>query len=77
VYDPNVTSFFGGLVGGWLGNQATQATRPGREDMAETDEATLEPWSKEWFDYCKRKFRSFDTKDGKYTSFDGNRYFCK
>ena len=74
--DPSVGRAIGGLLGGWLRGQKEQATRPGR-DVQETDEAVLEPWSKEWFDYCKDKYKSFNPKDGRYLSFDGNRYFCK
>ena len=65
-----VGSFFGNLL-------RQQATRPGREATVETDEATLEPWSPGWIAYCKRKYKSFDIKDGRYLSYDGNRYFCK
>ena len=38
--------------------------------------ATLEPWSPGWYDYCKRKFRSFSAKSGTYLGYDGKRHFC-
>jgi hypothetical protein len=35
-----------------------------------------EPWSEAWFDYCRGKFRSFDSKTGTYLGYDGHRHFC-
>ena len=35
-----------------------------------------EPWSPEWFDYCRGRFRSFDSKSGTYLGYDGKRHFC-
>lgn len=35
-----------------------------------------EPWSPEWYDYCRARFRSFDPKSGTYLGYDGRRHFC-
>src|SRR5262245_45649289 len=62
----------GTAVGNWLWRQWNQP----REEVEESDEASLEPWSQGWMAYCKRKYKSFDMQDGRYLSYDGNRYFC-
>ncbi len=35
-----------------------------------------EPWSDAWYEYCTRRFRSFDTQSGTYLGYDGKRHFC-
>lgn len=65
----------GTAVGNWLFRQWNQPAEPVEEEA--TDEASLEPWTPGWIQYCKRKYKSFDIKDGRYLSYDGNRYFCK
>ena len=62
----------GGILGGWLWSQAT---RPGRD--GEDIEGDLEPWSKAWFGYCTKKYRSFNPMTGEYLGFDGERRFCR
>lgn len=69
-------AFWGGVVGGtigsWLWRQ--QSERPGRE--AEDVEGDLTPWSREWLDWCARRYRTFDIESGTYRGYDGNRHFC-
>jgi hypothetical protein len=77
-YDDALARGAGAAVGSFFGNlfrRDREEEEP--EPAAETDEASLEPWSPGWFAYCKRKYKSFDIKDGRYLSYDGNRYFCK
>lgn len=38
--------------------------------------AGVEPWSPAWYDYCRGRFRSFDSKSGTYMGYDGQRHFC-
>ena len=38
--------------------------------------AGAEPWSPEWYDYCRAKFRSFDDRNGTFLGYDGQRHFC-
>jgi hypothetical protein len=35
------------------------------------------PWTPEWYDYCARKFRSFNPDTGKYLSFSGEYRLCR
>jgi hypothetical protein len=65
------TSFWGGVLGGWIGSQFNR----NRDDEEEIDE--IEPWSKTWFAYCTKRYRSFDPETGTFLSFDGERRFCK
>lgn len=37
----------------------------------------LEPWTPEWYDYCGRKYRSFNPKTGYYTTYSGKKRFCQ
>jgi uncharacterized protein YcfJ len=37
----------------------------------------IEPWTDEWFDYCSRKYRSFNPRTGTFTGYDGVKYFCQ
>lgn len=59
--------FWGGVLGGWLGSQATREREP--EELA--------PWSEGWYEYCTRKYRSFDPETGTYLSYDGERKACR
>lgn len=36
----------------------------------------LEPWSREWMDYCSDRYRSFNPRTGTYTGYDGRAHFC-
>lgn len=38
--------------------------------------AAAEPWSPEWYDYCRSRFRSFDERSGTFLGYDGQRHFC-
>ncbi|MEM7636204.1 MAG: BA14K family protein [Pseudomonadota bacterium] len=37
----------------------------------------IEPWTDEWFDYCRARYRSFNARSGTYTGYDGIKYFCQ
>jgi len=36
----------------------------------------LEPWSPGWYNYCSRKFRSFNPRTGTFRGYDGRNHFC-
>ncbi len=42
----------------------------------DTVQGSSEPWSQSWFDYCRSKYRSFDSKSGTFMGYDGIRRFC-
>lgn len=35
------------------------------------------PWSPAWYDYCHRKYRSFEPDTGLYTTYRGTKRFCQ
>ncbi|AXS42665.1 BA14K family protein [Breoghania sp. L-A4] len=37
----------------------------------------LEPWSPAWYDYCSRKYRSFNPDTGYFTTYGGKKRFCR
>jgi hypothetical protein len=37
----------------------------------------LEPWSPAWYDYCERRYRSFNARTGTFRGYDGRDYFCQ
>lgn len=36
-----------------------------------------QPWSPEWYDYCSRRYVSFDPRSGTYQPYHGPRRFCQ
>jgi hypothetical protein len=39
-------------------------------------QASLQPWSPEWYRYCGDTYRSFDPATGTYMGYDGQEHFC-
>jgi hypothetical protein len=37
---------------------------------------SFEPWTKSWFRYCSKKYRSFNASTGTYRGYDGRDHFC-
>lgn len=40
-------------------------------------EGGYEPWSGQWYRYCKKRYRSFDAETGTFMGRDGRRHFCQ
>lgn len=38
--------------------------------------ATFEPWSREWYNWCSQRYRSFNAQSGTYRGYDGQDHFC-
>ena len=38
--------------------------------------ASYEPWSPEWYDWCRANYRSFNASKGTYRGYDGLDHFC-
>ena len=36
-----------------------------------------QPWTPEWYAYCRGKYRSFDPGTGYYLGYDGQYHFCR
>jgi hypothetical protein len=37
----------------------------------------FEPWTPEWYDYCDRRYRSFDARTGYFKGYDGHFHLCR
>jgi hypothetical protein len=37
---------------------------------------SYEPWSQNWYQYCDRKYRSFNANTGTFRGYDGKDHFC-
>jgi hypothetical protein len=58
--------------------QTTIAKQPKKIDtIKEANAAGLKPWSKEWKEWCARRFSSFNPQNGTYLGYDQKRHFCK
>ena len=51
-------------------------SRPARYNNHVATYSSLEPWSAEWYDFCDRKYRSFNPSKGTYRGYDGLDHFC-
>lgn len=36
----------------------------------------IEPWTRNWYEYCSDRYRSFDARTGTFTGYDGEQHFC-
>ena len=36
----------------------------------------IEPWSRDWYQYCATRYRSFDPQTGTFRGYDGYDHFC-
>ncbi|MGO4638078.1 BA14K family protein [Mesorhizobium sp. 2RAF45] len=35
-----------------------------------------EPWTRDWYEYCSDRYRSFNSRTGTFTGNDGEQHFC-
>ena len=35
-----------------------------------------EPWTREWYEYCSDRYRTFNSRSGTFTGNDGEQHFC-
>ncbi len=36
----------------------------------------IEPWTRDWYDHCSSRYRSFDARSGTFIGYDGQSHFC-
>lgn len=65
----------GAIIGGAIAN-SHQPRVIYRERSHTAGGASYEPWSKSWFRYCSKKYRSFNAATGTYRGYDGRDHFC-
>lgn len=68
--DPG-TAFWGGVLGGLVGNWWTRTFSP------PISAPEIVPGTPAWFAYCSNKYRSFDPETGTYLGYDGQRRPCQ
>jgi hypothetical protein len=39
-------------------------------------DGVLEPWSRDWYDYCSDRYRTFNPQSGTFVGYDGQEHFC-
>ncbi len=37
---------------------------------------SIEPWTRDWYEYCSDRYRSFNARTGTFMGYDGERHFC-
>lgn len=40
------------------------------------NEGFAEPWTRDWYDYCSDRYRTFNARTGTFTGNDGEQHFC-
>lgn len=40
------------------------------------NEGYAEPWTRGWYEYCSDRYRSFNSRTGTFTGYDGEQHFC-
>ena len=35
-----------------------------------------EPWTRDWYEYCSDRYRTFNARSGTFTGNDGEQHFC-
>ena len=58
-------------------NRGTGYRKPYYPDAPTVVTGALEPWTSEWYAYCADKYRSFDARSGTYTTYSGEKRFCR
>jgi len=36
----------------------------------------IEPWTRDWYEYCSDRYRTFNARTGTFTGYDGQQHFC-
>jgi len=47
-----------------------------RDDDVVSYAGTLEPWTAGWYDWCDKRYKSFNPDTGTYRGYDGRDHFC-
>ena len=68
----------GALIGGAIVSNNNRYRRPYRErPVRRYYRPRYEPWSDAWYDYCFRRYRSFNPDTGYFKSYSGRYVFCR
>ena len=71
----------GAIVGLAAAAIISQATRPAPAPAYRARPAqpagSLEPWTRDWYNWCSNRYRSFNPETGFWRGYDGKTYFCR
>ena len=79
----NTAYILGGVLGGLVIANAMNKpayARPRPQPYYAAPEPAYygpQPWSGEWYEYCRSRYRSFDANSGYYVGYDGRSRFCQ
>jgi len=66
-------------IGAIIGSALTQPSPPPPRVVYPAPQPVydgLEPWSPGWYNYCGRRYRSFNPNTGTFRGYDGQDHFC-
>lgn len=81
----------GALIGGALASQPPPPPRYYEPDIYEPGYVVrrapvrvtrqyyaggIEPWTRDWYEYCSNRYRTFDARTGTFVGYDGQEHFC-
>ncbi len=49
---------------------------PARGNYGRNYAGSFQPWTREWYNWCSQKYRSFNAQSGTYRGYDGQDHFC-
>lgn len=49
---------------------------PVRGNYNRNYQGTYQPWSREWYNWCSQRYRSFSAQSGTFRGYDGQDHFC-
>jgi hypothetical protein len=52
------------------------APPPARYPAQPSRYASYQPWTREWYNYCSRRYRTFNARTGTFRGNDGRNHFC-
>jgi len=49
---------------------------PVRDYPVASYRGSIEPWTRDWYEYCSDRYRTFNARTGTFTGYDGEQHFC-
>lgn len=50
--------------------------QPARGNYGNNYGGSYQPWTREWYNWCSQKYRSFNAQSGTFRGYDGRDHFC-
>lgn len=49
---------------------------PAPRNYKRSNKGSYQPWTREWYNWCSKRYRSFNAQSGTYRGYDGQDHFC-